>query len=334
MNKDVNIFFSCNLKYILLILIFYFISFTEGFITTNRHGINVNHVFNPSSKCILSRKQNHQECFLFNNTDVSNNTGVTFGTECLNNLLNTTNTVPNIDCNVDDDIIHDMITPEQELTYPLISKSFQTFHGVYTNHCLYVDAIIRADEINIAETLRKQIKSMISYGINHIWKYNVLDANTKTLKQDDVYMIKRPGVAIAFNYKISKAMQKKLSEKNIKLIKGEKIDNILEMAWDELIRIAGQNRIVTIYGKAEVKEVAKDSEDKNAGRCVVTYGKINPFLNVRIIRGDRIFYYGKISTSTKGIQYPIEIYKGETCWITLEEFDDIKVGDVIEAYSD
>lgn len=32
------------------------------------------------------------------------------------------------------------------------------------------------------------------------------------------------------------------------------------MAWDELIRIAGQNRIVTIYGKAEVKEVAKDSE--------------------------------------------------------------------------
>eukprot|EP00375_Theileria_parva_P001242 XP_763913.1 hypothetical protein [Theileria parva strain Muguga] len=281
MNKDVNIFFSCNLKYILLILIFYFISFTEGFITTNRHGINVNHVFNPSSKCILSRKQNHQECFLFNNTDVSNNTGVTFGTECLNNLLNTTNTVPNIDCNVDDDIIHDMITPEQELTYPLISKSFQTFHGVYTNHCLYVDAIIRADEINIAETLRKQIKSMISYGINHIWKYNVLDANTKTLKQDDVYMIKRPGVAIAFNYKISKAMQ-----------------------------------------------------DKNAGRCVVTYGKINPFLNVRIIRGDRIFYYGKISTSTKGIQYPIEIYKGETCWITLEEFDDIKVGDVIEAYSD
>eukprot|EP00375_Theileria_parva_P001243 XP_763914.1 hypothetical protein [Theileria parva strain Muguga] len=291
MNKDVNIFFSCNLKYILLILIFYFISFTEGFITTNRHGINLNNSFyQTKSRYHFNSKQNKLLCFL------SNNTG------CLNNFSKTTNAfVPNIPFNIKDDLIRQNFTSEHEIQYPVRVFTYERFPYVFFDNFKYVYATICSNELNIEEIIKTEIKKLRCDGISNMWRYDVLDANIVTLTQNDAYKYLQPGIAVSYNSTISKGLEKKLSEKNIRVIRGENINDIVEMAKEQLTRIAGEYSRPTLYGKAEVNKLFKR-------------------------------YKGEISSLKRETDYPIDIFEGESCVITLEGFEDFKVGDVVESY--
>eukprot|EP00375_Theileria_parva_P001244 XP_763915.1 hypothetical protein [Theileria parva strain Muguga] len=213
-------------------------------------------------------------------------------------------------------------------------KTHKTFQNMDPENFTYAYAIIRAELKSVVEIIKTEIEKMRSYGINNTWRYKVLDARMSKITQKDVSIFKHPGIALLYNYKISNTLKKKLSEKNITVVEGEKLDDIVDMAKEELRKIAGEKRLGILSGKAQILKVFEASKKKNAAGCLVTYGTINPYLDVRIIREDRILFNGKISSLRRTKEEASEICEGETCGITLENFNDFKVGDVIEAYSD
>jgi translation initiation factor IF-2 len=85
-------------------------------------------------------------------------------------------------------------------------------------------------------------------------------------------------------------------------------------------------------GTAEVREVFKISRIGTVAGCYILKGKITRNSNVRLIRNDVEIYDGKLSSLKRFKDDAKEVQSSYECGLTIENFNDIKQGDIIEAY--
>jgi translation initiation factor IF-2 len=87
-----------------------------------------------------------------------------------------------------------------------------------------------------------------------------------------------------------------------------------------------------IWGHAEVRQLFKVSGIGTIGGCYVTDGKIQRSANVRVIRDDVVIYTGVLGSLQHEKDSVREVLSGHECGLTVEKYNDIKIGDVIEAF--
>jgi translation initiation factor IF-2 len=87
-----------------------------------------------------------------------------------------------------------------------------------------------------------------------------------------------------------------------------------------------------VIGNAEVREVFKISRIGTVAGCYVLKGKITRNSNIRLIRNDVEIYEGKLSSLKRFKDDAKEVQTGYECGLTIENFNDIKQDDIIEAY--
>ena len=89
----------------------------------------------------------------------------------------------------------------------------------------------------------------------------------------------------------------------------------------------------TYLGKAEVREVFKITGVGQVAGCYVTEGKIIRSGKLRIYRDDVMICEGNVLQLKRFKDDVKEVAQGFECGISIEKFNDIKVGDFIECYS-
>ncbi|MDX2063668.1 MAG: translation initiation factor IF-2 [Bacteroidia bacterium] len=89
----------------------------------------------------------------------------------------------------------------------------------------------------------------------------------------------------------------------------------------------------TIMGTAEVREVFRISKVGTVAGCMVTDGKIERNNPVRLIRDGIVAYAGQVDALKRFKDDVKEVAQGFECGISIQNFNDIKVGDVIESYT-
>jgi len=89
-----------------------------------------------------------------------------------------------------------------------------------------------------------------------------------------------------------------------------------------------------IQGTAEVRDTFKISRIGTIGGCMVTSGKIFRSSNVRLIRDGVVIYTGELDSLKRFKDDVKEVAKGYDCGIQIKNYNDIKVGDVIEAFEE
>ncbi|HPM41172.1 MAG TPA: EF-Tu/IF-2/RF-3 family GTPase, partial [bacterium] len=85
-------------------------------------------------------------------------------------------------------------------------------------------------------------------------------------------------------------------------------------------------------GRADVKEAFKITKVGTIAGCQVSSGKIQRNARVRLIRDGAIVVEGKISSLKRFKDDAREVAEGMECGIGIENFNDVKQGDVIEAF--
>jgi translation initiation factor IF-2 len=88
-----------------------------------------------------------------------------------------------------------------------------------------------------------------------------------------------------------------------------------------------------ILGRAEIRMVYKVPKIGNIAGCYVLEGKINRNSNIRLIRDNIVVLDGKIDSLKRFKDDVREVMEGFECGIGLEKYNDIKEGDIIEAYA-
>ncbi|MFQ5442940.1 MAG: EF-Tu/IF-2/RF-3 family GTPase, partial [Thermodesulfobacteriota bacterium] len=87
-----------------------------------------------------------------------------------------------------------------------------------------------------------------------------------------------------------------------------------------------------ITGRAEIREVFRVSKIGNVAGCYITSGKAVRGSKARLIRDNVVIYDGKLSTLKRFKEDAKEVQTGYECGMTIEGYNDIKTGDVIELY--
>lgn len=90
--------------------------------------------------------------------------------------------------------------------------------------------------------------------------------------------------------------------------------------------------VETVLGHAEVRNTFTVSKVGTVAGCYVTDGKVTRGALVRLLRDGKIVYEGKLSSLKRFKDDVREVASGFECGLGIENYNDIKVGDVIEAY--
>ena len=85
-------------------------------------------------------------------------------------------------------------------------------------------------------------------------------------------------------------------------------------------------------GRIEIKKVFKVSKVGNIAGCVVVDGKVKNDSNIRILRDGIVMYEGKLSSLKSYKDDAKEVVAGQECGLGVENFNDIKEGDIVEAF--
>ena len=89
---------------------------------------------------------------------------------------------------------------------------------------------------------------------------------------------------------------------------------------------------LAVIGHAEVRQTFKVSGVGTIAGCYVTDGKVQRAAQVRIVRDSIVIHEGVLSTLRRFKDDVREVASGYECGVSFEKFNDIKEGDIIEAF--
>jgi translation initiation factor IF-2 len=89
-----------------------------------------------------------------------------------------------------------------------------------------------------------------------------------------------------------------------------------------------------ITGSAEIRETFKISKIGTIAGCMVTNGKIYRNSGIRLIREGVVVYTGELSSLKRFKDDAKEVSKGYDCGMQVKNYNDIHVGDVLEAFQE
>ena len=87
-----------------------------------------------------------------------------------------------------------------------------------------------------------------------------------------------------------------------------------------------------VTGQAEVRRLFKVSKLGTIAGCMVTDGSIKAHNPVRVLRDGLIVYEGKLTSLQREKDQAKEVKSGFECGMLIENFNDVKEGDIVEGY--
>ncbi|GAB4312329.1 MAG: translation initiation factor IF-2 [Candidatus Sumerlaeia bacterium] len=193
-----------------------------------------------------------------------------------------------------------------------------------------LNIILKADVQGSVEAIRQSIESITHEKVN----LKIIHAAAGGVLESDVNLAMATGaVILAFNVRPTPGAAE-LAEKEKIEIRSYRI--IYDLIEDVKAAIAGmlepQYKEITL-GRAEVKQVFKVSGVGNVAGCLVTEGEVVRGRKVRIVRNNAVAYEGEIISLRRVKDDVNKVSSGTECGIGFKNFNDIKVGDVIECFT-
>ena len=192
-----------------------------------------------------------------------------------------------------------------------------------------INVIIKADVNGSAEAVKNSLQKIEVDGV----KINVIRSTVGGITESDIVLAKASNaLIIGFNVRPSKNIADKAKEEGVEI----RFYNIIYKAVEEM-EAAMKGMLdpefeEKVLGNAEIRQIFKFSKVGNIAGCSVTDGVIRRDAQARVIRDGVVIYDGKIGSLQHEKDVVKEVKKGYECGITIDGFNDIKVGDVIEAY--
>ncbi len=192
-----------------------------------------------------------------------------------------------------------------------------------------INVIIKADVKGSEEALKHSLEKISIEGA----KLNIVRSATGPITESDVILASATcSKIIGFNIKTSSSTLDIAKEKEVEILEHNIIYKVLEQ-----IELMLQDLLDPIYeeqitGSAEVKRLFTFSKVGTIAGCMVKDGIIKSSSKARVKRRDKVIYDGQIHAIQREKDVVREIKKGFECGITLDNFNDLIEGDIIEAY--
>ena len=139
-------------------------------------------------------------------------------------------------------------------------------------------------------------------------------------------------VIVGFNVRAETKATREAQRLGVEVRTYSVIYELLDEVEQMLVGKLAPERHEEILGTAEVRAIFRVPRAMAAG-CFVTEGKILQGADVRLYRDDVVIYTGSVASLRRFKQDVEEVPFGLECGIVLERYNDVKEGDLIEAYT-
>ena len=194
-----------------------------------------------------------------------------------------------------------------------------------------LNLIVKGDVDGSIEALSDSLEKLSTEEI----KVNIIQKAVGQISESDV-MLASASDAIIIGFQVRPSMQAR------KLAETEQIDirlySVIYKAIEEMtLAMEGMLAPTTeekIVCNIEIRETFKISKVGTIAGCMVLDGKLNRKTGVRIIRDGVVIYTGSLSSLKRFKDDVQEVQKGYECGLSIENFNDIKVNDIVEGYEE
>ena len=192
-----------------------------------------------------------------------------------------------------------------------------------------IPVVLKTDVKGSEEAIKQSLSKIDSHDV----KVDVIRSGVGTITESDVVLANASNaIIIGFNVRPNSKTTSLAKEYGVDIRLHNVIYKIIEELEDAILGMLDPEYEEKILGDAEVRQLFKFSKVGTIAGCMVTSGVVKASDKARVIRDGIVIYDGNIGSLQRGKDKASEVKKGIECGITIENFSDIKEGDIIEAY--
>ena len=164
-------------------------------------------------------------------------------------------------------------------------------------------------------------------------KVQVIHSGVGGINENDVMLAAASeAIIIGFNVRPSPAATSLAETEGVDVRTYRVIYKVTEDITAALVGMLKPTIEEHVLGQAEVRTIFKASKLGTIAGCMVTHGTITRNAMVRVLRNDVVVHDGKMGSLKRFAEDAREVAEGFECGILLDGFNDVKEGDVLEAY--
>ena len=193
-----------------------------------------------------------------------------------------------------------------------------------------LNIVLKCDVQGSAEAL----KNSLSKAGEENLKVRLIHEGIGNINETDIHLAAASGaIVIGFNVKADGAAQRVAQKEGVDIRYYNVIYKLIDDIQAALVGMLEPTYREVIEGHAEVLQTFKAGKNTVIAGCRVTDGKITRSSQARLLRGTTKVYDGKIDSLRRGKDDVREVATGYECGIVLEDFTEVQVGDIIEAFA-
>ncbi|WP_027954246.1 translation initiation factor IF-2 [Halobacillus kuroshimensis] len=203
------------------------------------------------------------------------------------------------------------------------------FNQIKQGEVKEINLILKGDVQGSVEALAGSLEKIEVEGV----KVKIIHTGVGAITESDVNLASASnGIIIGFNVRPDGNARKAAESEDVEI----RLHNIIYKVMEE-IEAAMKGMLdpefeEKIIGQVEVREIFKVSKIGTIAGSYVTDGKITRNSGIRVIRDGVVIYEGEIDALKRYKDDAKEVAQGYECGITIKNFNDLKIGDIIEPY--
>ncbi|HEX7057853.1 MAG TPA: translation initiation factor IF-2 [Bacilli bacterium] len=192
-----------------------------------------------------------------------------------------------------------------------------------------LNIIIKADVQGSAEALKGSLEKINVEGV----RVNIIHSGVGAITESDIILASASNaIIIGFNVRPEPAAKVTAEHEHVDIRLHRIIYNVIDEIESAMKGMLDPEYKENIIGHAEVRNVFKISRIGTIAGCMVTSGKITRNAEARLIRDGVVIYEGNVESLKRFKDDAREVAQGYECGISLTDYNDIKEGDIIEAF--
>ena len=192
-----------------------------------------------------------------------------------------------------------------------------------------LNLIVKADVQGSVEALKQSLEKLANEEV----RVKVIHAAAGAVTESDVTLAKvSNAIIIAFNVRPVASAKQEAEKDEVQIKQYSVIYQAIEDVESAMKGMLDPKFEEELLGTAEIRQIFKISNVGTVGGAMVLTGKIERNAGVRVLRDDVVIHEGKLVSLKRFKDDVKEVAKDFECGIQLEKFNDIKEGDIIEAF--
>jgi translation initiation factor IF-2 len=193
-----------------------------------------------------------------------------------------------------------------------------------------LNLILKADVFGSAEAIRDSLTKLSNEKV----KVKVIHTAPGGITESDVLLATASkAIILGFNVRPETKARQVAEAQHVEIKCYNIIYELIDEVKQAMVGLLDKKKVEKFVGRAEVRQPFTVPKIGTIAGSAVIDGKMLRGANVRLLRDSRVIWDGKMSSLRRFKDDAKEVATGYECGIGLENYNDIKAGDIIEAYT-